>query len=45
VRRYAELARIATEAVAAFAEDVRSGSFPGEAETYHAPQGLGDALG
>jgi 3-methyl-2-oxobutanoate hydroxymethyltransferase len=45
VRRYAELGRIATEAVAAFADDVRSGSFPADAETYHAPQGLGDALG
>jgi hypothetical protein len=23
---------------------VRSGAFPGEAETYHGPEGLGDAL-
>jgi len=45
VRRYAEVGRIATDAVAAFADDVRSGRFPGDAETYHAPQGLGDALG
>ena len=30
--------------VAAFADDVRSGNFPGEAETYHGPAGLGDAL-
>ncbi|HWF16485.1 MAG TPA: 3-methyl-2-oxobutanoate hydroxymethyltransferase [Acidimicrobiales bacterium] len=44
VRRYAELGRLATEAVAAFASDVRDGSFPGEAETYHGPAGLGDAL-
>jgi 3-methyl-2-oxobutanoate hydroxymethyltransferase len=44
VRRYADLGRIATEAVAAFAEDVRSGSFPSDAETYHAPEALGDAL-
>jgi 3-methyl-2-oxobutanoate hydroxymethyltransferase len=44
VRRYADLGRVATEAVAAFAEDVRSGSFPSDAESYHAPKGLGDAL-
>ena len=45
VRQYADLGRIATEAVAAFAADVRSGAFPSDAETYHAPEGLSDALG
>ena len=35
VRRYAELGAHATEAVAAFAADVRSGAFPGDAEIYH----------
>ena len=44
VRRYAEVGRIATEAIASFADDVRSGKFPSDAESYHAPQGLGDAL-
>jgi 3-methyl-2-oxobutanoate hydroxymethyltransferase len=44
VRQYADVGRIATEAIAAFAADVRSGAFPGDAETYHAPAGLGDAL-
>jgi 3-methyl-2-oxobutanoate hydroxymethyltransferase len=44
VRQYADVGRIATEAIAAFAADVRSGDFPGDAETYHAPAGLGDAL-
>ena len=44
VRQYADVGRIATEAIAAFAADVRSGDFPGEAETYHGPAGLGDAL-
>jgi 3-methyl-2-oxobutanoate hydroxymethyltransferase len=44
VRQYADLGRLATEAIASFADDVRSGSFPGEAETYHGPAGLGDAL-
>jgi len=37
VRRYADLASIAVEAVAAWADDVRSGAFPSEAETYHLP--------
>jgi 3-methyl-2-oxobutanoate hydroxymethyltransferase len=44
VRQYAEVGRIATEAVAAFAADVREGRFPSDAESYHAPAGLGDAL-
>jgi 3-methyl-2-oxobutanoate hydroxymethyltransferase len=44
VRRYAEVGRIATEAIASFADDVRSGKFPSGAESYHAPEGLGDAL-
>ena len=35
VRRYAELGEAATAAVAAFAADVRSGVFPGDAEVYH----------
>jgi len=44
VRQYAELGRIATEAVAAFADDVRSGSFPSDAESYHGTAELGDSL-
>ena len=35
VRRYADLAAVATEAVAAYAADVRSGAFPADAESYH----------
>jgi len=35
VRRYANLADEAVAAVAAFAADVRSGSFPSDAEVYH----------
>ena len=35
VRRYADLRGDATSAVAAFADDVRSGRYPSEAETYH----------
>lgn len=41
VRRYADLAGIATEAVAAWAADVRSGAFPSDAETYHLPGSAG----
>ena len=36
VRRYAELHDMASAAVAAWAVDVRAGSFPSDAETYHA---------
>ena len=35
VRRYADLRADATAAVAQFADDVRSGQYPSEAETYH----------
>jgi 3-methyl-2-oxobutanoate hydroxymethyltransferase len=44
VRQYANLAEIATAAVAAYAADVRSGAFPSDAESYHAPEGVADAL-
>jgi 3-methyl-2-oxobutanoate hydroxymethyltransferase len=44
VRRYAEVGRIATEAVAAFAADVRRGEFPSDSESYHGPASLGEAL-
>ena len=36
VRRYADLAEVATAAVAAFAADVRAGAFPTTTESYHA---------
>jgi len=35
VRRYALLKADAVDAIAAFADDVRAGRFPGEDETYH----------
>jgi len=44
VRQYAELGRLATEAITAFADDVRSGRFPGEAETYHGSPELHEAF-
>jgi len=37
VRRYAELGAAATEAILAWAADVRTGAFPSEDETYHLP--------
>jgi len=40
VRRYADLGSLATAAVAAYADDVRAGRFPAEAESYHASEGL-----
>lgn len=44
VRPYAQLAEVATAAVAAYAADVRSGAFPGDAETYHGSAELQAAL-
>jgi 3-methyl-2-oxobutanoate hydroxymethyltransferase len=44
VRRYAELATIIRDALAAFASDVREGRYPGDAECYPSPPGLADAL-
>lgn len=38
VRRYAELSRLGSEALAAWATDVRSGEFPSPAESYHSPE-------
>jgi 3-methyl-2-oxobutanoate hydroxymethyltransferase len=37
VRRYAELRTLAVQSVAAWAADVRAGTFPSDAETYHLP--------
>jgi 3-methyl-2-oxobutanoate hydroxymethyltransferase len=45
VRRYAQLGSIATEAVMAWAADVRAGRYPSEAESYHASAELREALG
>lgn len=45
VRAYAALGRDATDAVARWAADVRSGSFPGDAESYHLPAEVARELG
>jgi 3-methyl-2-oxobutanoate hydroxymethyltransferase len=44
VRRYADVATVARDAVASYAADVRAGTFPGEAETYHAADELRRSL-
>jgi 3-methyl-2-oxobutanoate hydroxymethyltransferase len=44
VRRYADLAKDATDAVARFADDVRSGRFPSSDETYHAADTVSESL-
>ncbi|MHB1787380.1 MAG: 3-methyl-2-oxobutanoate hydroxymethyltransferase [Acidimicrobiales bacterium] len=44
VRRYADLAGVATEALAAYAADVRSGRFPSDAESYHLADDVAVAL-
>jgi 3-methyl-2-oxobutanoate hydroxymethyltransferase len=45
VRRYAALKADATNAVARFADDVRSGRFPSSDETYHLADDVAEALG
>ncbi len=44
VRVYANIGEQITEAIAAYAADVRSGAFPAEGETYGGPDGLADAI-
>ncbi len=45
VRQYADLEAVAVEAVAAYAADVRSGTFPSDAESYHAAPEVAERLG
>jgi 3-methyl-2-oxobutanoate hydroxymethyltransferase len=45
VRRYAALHDDAVSALSAFAADVRDGRFPASDETYHAADGVTEALG
>jgi 3-methyl-2-oxobutanoate hydroxymethyltransferase len=44
VRRYADLGATATSAVAAFADDVRAGRFPGDDESYHLRADVAETL-
>jgi len=43
VRRYADVASVAREALRAYAKDVRSGDYPSDNETYHASSELARA--
>jgi 3-methyl-2-oxobutanoate hydroxymethyltransferase len=45
VRQYATLEDDATAAIARFCEDVRAGTYPASAETYHMTDQMADALG
>ncbi len=45
VRRYAALEETATVAVGQFVADVRDGSYPSSAETYHMTDQMGDVFG
>jgi len=45
VRRYADVKGVAVEALAAFADDVRTGRFPSHEETYHLNATQAEALG
>ncbi|MGA2529430.1 MAG: 3-methyl-2-oxobutanoate hydroxymethyltransferase [Acidimicrobiales bacterium] len=45
VRRYADLAEVATRAVGDWASDVRSGQYPAAEESYHASATLREELG
>jgi 3-methyl-2-oxobutanoate hydroxymethyltransferase len=45
VRRYASVKATAVEALGAFADDVRTGRFPSDEESYHLADGVADALG
>jgi 3-methyl-2-oxobutanoate hydroxymethyltransferase len=44
VRRYADLRTASVEAVAAYADDVRTGAFPSEAESYKLSADQVDAM-
>ncbi len=43
-RRYANVAESISNAVAAYAEDVRAGSFPADEESYHLPADVRERL-
>ncbi len=45
VRRYADLKAASVDAIAAYAADVRGGSFPGPAESYHLSAEVAETLG
>ncbi|HEX7099077.1 MAG TPA: 3-methyl-2-oxobutanoate hydroxymethyltransferase [Acidimicrobiia bacterium] len=44
VRKYSDFAERGVAAIASYVEDVRSGAFPGEAESYHLPEDVAAEL-
>jgi 3-methyl-2-oxobutanoate hydroxymethyltransferase len=44
-RRYADLSAEITRAVTEYCDDVRTGRFPSDAESYHLPAEARDSLG
>lgn len=44
VRKYGDAAALITDAVQAYSNDVKSGAFPGDAESYHLPKDTKSAL-
>jgi ketopantoate hydroxymethyltransferase len=44
VRRYADVGAVSVEALAAFADDVRSGRFPNDDESYHLSAEVSESL-
>jgi 3-methyl-2-oxobutanoate hydroxymethyltransferase len=45
VRRYADLKALSVSAIGAYASDVRTGAFPGPAESYHLSADVAESLG
>jgi 3-methyl-2-oxobutanoate hydroxymethyltransferase len=45
VRRYASVGADSTDAIARFADDVRTGAFPGPDESYHLSAAVAETLG
>jgi 3-methyl-2-oxobutanoate hydroxymethyltransferase len=45
VRRYADVRSVAVEGLRSYAADVRSGAFPGPAESYHLATEVAETLG
>ena len=45
VRRYAELGNASVEALRAYADDVRTGRFPADDESYHLAADVVESLG
>ena len=45
MRRYADVKSVSVEALSAFADDVRTGAFPNDDESYHLSADAAETLG